>query len=86
MIEVRFEAGQDRSAAYDGAKNVGVCEFTRENGWCIVHTYTDPAYGGQGIAAKLVASVAAAAKEAGAPLWATCSYAQRWIQKTQENL
>jgi len=84
MLDVRFEPENDRSAAYDGAKNIGVCEFVRADGWCIVHTYTDPAYGGQGVAGRLVACVAEAAAAAGAPLTATCSYAQRWLEKRQE--
>ena len=80
-MEIRFEAERDRAAAYDGETLAGRCEFVRrESGWDILHTVVEPAYGGQGLAAKLVDCVAAAAKEAGAPLTATCSYAKRRLQ------
>ena len=54
MIEVRYEQEKNRSAAYDGEKLVGECDYEPgEAGWTIFHTETDPAYGGQGIARRL---------------------------------
>ena len=75
-ITVRFEAVKCRSAAYDGEKEVGVC-LDREgpDGWSIVSTRVDPAYGGKGIAKRLVYSVVEAAERSKQGVIPVCSYA-----------
>ncbi len=78
MIRIEYEPALCRSAAYDGDRPVGMCEYAVSgNTWTIFHTEVDPAYGGQGIAKKLVLCVDAAAAEAGAGAVSTCSYALR---------
>jgi predicted GNAT family acetyltransferase len=78
MVEVRYETEKNRSAAYDGDKLVGECDYeVGPDGWTVFHTETDPAYGGQGIARRRVMSVAGRAAEAGVRLGSTCSYATK---------
>ena len=55
MIEIRFEQEQNQAAAYDGERNVGVCQYQAlPERWIINHTFTEPEYGGQGIARNMV--------------------------------
>ena len=75
-IEIRFEKDLNRSAAYDGDKVIGLCEYEIADGkWVITHTETDPAYGGRGIAKKLVLCVKEAADAADVIVIPICSYA-----------
>lgn len=85
MVEVVYEEKNRRSVAYDGEKLVGECDC-EENGkvWTAYHTEVDPAYGGQGIAARLVASVAQAARERGVKIVPQCSYVRRLFEKNAE--
>ncbi len=46
-----------------------------------MHTGTDPEYGGQGIAARLVGCVAEAAEKEGVSIDPVCSYAAKWLEK-----
>ena len=75
---IQFEPNNSRSAAYDGDHEIGECCFSVSGDtWTIYHTEVDPAYGGQGIARKLVMAVKEAADEAGADIISTCSYAYK---------
>ncbi len=48
---MKFEPEQCRSAAYDGNKMIGECDYQKKDlGWCIYHTEVDPEYDGKGIA------------------------------------
>lgn len=81
-MRIVFEGDQLRSAAYDEEALIGVCEFQSADGvWTITHTEVDPAYGGQGIARKLVMCVAEEADRAGVGLASVCSYAARVLGK-----
>ena len=78
MITVRFEKEALRSAAYDNEVLIGKCEYEAAAGrWIIFHTETDPAYGGQGVARRLVECVEAAARSEGTDIVSTCSYARK---------
>ncbi len=78
MINVVYEKEKCCSAAYDGEKQIGVCQYDVSGGnWTIFHPATDPAYGGQGIAKRLVLCVDEAAKKEGAQIISTCSYAKK---------
>ena len=75
-IESRFETEWNRSAADDGEKVIGLCEYEIADGkWVITHTETDPAYGGRGIARKLVMCVKEAADAEDVIVIPICSYA-----------
>lgn len=50
----------------------------------INHTYVDESLRGQGIASKLVEEAVKAIKEKGGKVQATCSYANKWLEKHKE--
>lgn len=79
-ITIVFEEGQNRSAAYDGDKLIGECEFIpTDNIWSITHTGVREAYGGKGIARMLVLKVIEAARSKGIKINPVCSYAQKMM-------
>ena len=80
-MQIRYEAEHGRSAAYDGERRVGVAEFDAQDGrWVITHTEVDPAYGGQGIARKLIEALIEAARSDGAKIVPVCSYAEKMMR------
>lgn len=82
MIEVRLEENKRRAAAYDGDKLVGTCQYRRLFEDVIINvTETDKAYGGQGIARRLVECVLDEAVEPGGDVRAFCSYAQKILDE-----
>ena len=79
-MQIVFEAEQPRSAAYDKEKLVGVAEIEDTHGcWVITHTEVDPAYGGQGIARRLIEEIVAEARRAGKKIVPLCSYADKML-------
>ena len=87
MISIVFEPENHRAAVYGGDKLVGVCNTSpSQTVWIIDHTEVDPAYNGQGIAAKLVKAVVDAAREAKVKIVPLCPYApmpRSSLKKTQ---
>ena len=84
-MNIVWEAGTRRSAAYDGEKCVGFAEIEDEDGRRVItHTEVDPAYGGQGIARRLIEEVIAAARRDGAKIVPLCSYAAKMMRRTDE--
>ena len=84
-MQIRYEAEHCRSAAYDGERRVGVAEFDAQDGrWVITHTEVDPAFGGQGIARKLIEALIEAARSDGAKIVPLCSYADKMMRRTDE--
>ena len=80
-MNIVWEAEARRSAAYDGEKRIGVAEIEEEDGrWVITHTEVAPAYGGQGIARRLIEEVIAAARRDGAKIVPLCSYAAKMMR------
>ena len=78
MIEIRFEQENNQAAAYDGKKQIGVCQYQAMPGrWIINHTYTDQEYAGQGIARQMVECVREQAEQVQIKLEATCWYAKK---------
>lgn len=84
-MQIVFEAEQPRSAAYDKEKLIGVAEIEDTHGcWVITHTEVDPAYGGQGIARRLIEEVVAEARRAGKKIVPLCSYADKMMTGKEE--
>ena len=84
-MQIRYEAEHCRSAAYDGEKRIGVAEFDAQDGrWSITHTEVDPAYGGQGIARRLIEEIVAEARRAGKKIVPICSYAEKMMRGREE--
>ena len=82
MIKIEVREKEKKSIAYDLDKQIGECDFEETNDtWNITHTEVDSAYGGQGIAKKLVESVIQNANIRNKKLEATCSYAKKLIEK-----
>ena len=54
---------------------------TEKGIFCIDHTFVDDSLRGQGIAGQLVQLAVEKIKEQGGKVTATCSYAQRWLEK-----
>lgn len=85
MISIVFEAERNRSAAYDGEKEVGKCCYVvKDDCWVMNHTVVDPSYGGQGIAKKLVAEVIAEARREEKKIRPTCSYVVAEFERVSE--
>ena len=85
MIKIVYEEHNLRTAAYDGDKLAGQCTYVVRDGlWELEHTTVAPAYGGQGIAGKLVQELAAQARERGIKIVPVCSYALKTFEKNAE--
>lgn len=85
MIKIVYEEHNLRTAAYDGDKLAGQCTYVVRDGiWNLEHTIVDSAYGGQGIAGKLVQELAAQAREHGVKIVPVCSYALKTFEKNAE--
>lgn len=83
MIEIKFE--QNRSAAYDGEKLIGHCDFEiDQNIWVANHTFVEKEYAGQGIAKKLLQCVVKNATMQNAKIKPVCSYVVREFDKNPE--
>ena len=84
-MQIRYEVEHGRSAAYDGENRVGIAEFEDADGrWVITHTEVDPAYGGQGIARRLIEEIIAEARRTGKKIVPVCSYAEKMMRRTDE--
>ena len=84
-MQIVFEPEHFRSAAYDGETRVGVAEIEDTHGcWVITHTEVDPAYGGQGIARRLIEEIVAEARRAGKKIVPLCSYADKMMTGKEE--
>ena len=84
-MQIVFEPEHCRSAAYDGETRVGVAEIEDTRGcWVITHTEVDPAYGGQGIARRLIEEIIAEARHTGKKIVPVCSYAEKMMTGKEE--
>lgn len=52
--------------------------------YCIDHTFVDPSLKGQGIGEQLIRAALVQIRENHGRVTATCSYAQRWLDKHPE--
>ena len=85
-IRITFEAENRQSAAYDGDKMIGECQYNIDHTgkWVIMHTGVRPEYNGRGIAKRLVECIIEAARERGVKIIPVCSYAQRMMSGKDE--
>lgn len=76
MEEVKIEFKDNKSVAFIGDSEIGVCEFNVLNGkWIIVHTEVNSNYRGSGIAKKLLDRVVAEARNRNIKIVPKCEYA-----------
>ena len=84
-VAVVFEEAANRSAAYKEGELIGECEFSvSEQMWIIDHTGVRPAYGGQGIAKRLVEKVIEEARARQIKILPLCSYASKMMEGKTE--
>lgn len=78
-MDVKLNLDQCESQAFDGDEKVGYCQYQvkEDKLWDIQHTVVNKAYGGKGLAGKLLDAVVDYAKENEIKLIPTCSYAKR---------
>ncbi len=73
----------------EGADGKLLAEVTfpeTENGvYCIDHTFVDDALRGQGVAAQLVERACSEIRRQGGIATASCSYAQRYLEKQKDS-
>lgn len=75
---------ENRSEAYDGDKLIGKCDYRIEaDKLDIYHTEVDKAYGGCGIAGKLVDLVVAFARDKNYKIIPSCPYVAKKFDKDQ---
>lgn len=81
-IRIVFEESKQQTAAYDGEKQIGECQFVAdgESQWTITHTGVRPEYGGRGIAKQLVERVIEETQARGVHIVPVCSYAKRVME------
>lgn len=67
----------------DGDKLLAEITFpeTQKGVFCINHTFVDSSLRGQGIASKLVEMAIQEIQKQNGTVTATCSYAQKWLDK-----
>ncbi|MBR6173462.1 MAG: GNAT family N-acetyltransferase [Eubacterium sp.] len=77
-VHVEYDEAGCRSVAYDGESEVGECVYMeRSDGWHVVHTETNPAYRGKGIARRLLYRVLEQAEKRKIKVIPVCSYAKK---------
>ena len=75
-MELIYEKDNQRAALYDEGKLIGECDYELEDDhWVITHTFVEKAYGGQGLARKLVNTLIEEARKEQIRIKPVCSYA-----------
>ena len=81
---VEHLAGHGRFRLLVDGREVAVLDYRKLPGnWNIVHTYTDPASRGYGVASDLVRGVLDTARAEGVKVIPTCPYVSWWIYEYQ---
>lgn len=81
QIDIVFEDESHRSVAFAGLEAIGECEVSVCGTlWIITHTEVRPAYGGQGIARRLVDAVVDEARRRHVRIDPLCPYAKRLME------
>lgn len=84
-IAVRDNPRAERFEAVRGGEIVGIVLYTRTRRRLeLVHTVTDPAHRGEGVASVLVRTVLAEARAAGLPVLVICPFVESWLQRHPE--
>ncbi len=80
--DIRYEPEKCRTAAYDGGKMIGECDYEEsDGGWNIYHTEVLPEYEGKGIAKRLVYKLIEESERNKTILLASCWYARKVISE-----
>lgn len=87
QVHVRHEPEAHRYAIVLNGEVVGFTEYVERSGggaYDFVHTEVDPAFGGRGLAGKLVAEALADTRRLGKQVIAHCPYVVAWLHKHPE--
>ncbi|MDO5028433.1 MAG: GNAT family N-acetyltransferase [Bacillota bacterium] len=87
MIKIQYEEEKNRSAAYDGQKEIGECTYRiSANGkiWIVDHTFVEDSYRGQQIAQRLFAELVERAREKDVKIYPLCPFAVREMERKPE--
>lgn len=81
-VLIQFRPDERRAVALDGDVLAGECTYQKSEGfWVIDHTRVPQAYGGRGIAQRLVEEILGQAKSRGIKIDAQCSYAYKVLKE-----
>lgn len=84
-IAVRDNTGADRYEAVRGGETVGILIYERTRGRIeLVHTVTDPAHRGEGVASVLVRTALAEARASTLMVTVICPFIESWLQRHPE--
>lgn len=82
-LDYRYEPENRRAASYMAGELIGQATYTVEGQvWTLDHTFVDEKARGRGVAAELIALLAAAAREAQVKVVPQCSYAKAVFERT----
>lgn len=83
MIKINKE--KSRAEAIEDDKIIGLCEYKIKDGTIdIYHTEVDKAYGGRGIANKLLDEVVNLARNENKKIFPTCSYVTKKFNEDEK--
>lgn len=84
-IAVRHNAAEDRYEAVRGGDVVGILLYERSRRRIeLIHTVTDPAHRGEGVASVLVRTVLAEARAIELPVLVICPFIESWLHRHPE--
>ena len=84
-IAVRDNTRAERYEAVRAGQIVGIVIYTRTRRRLeLIHTVTDPAHRGEGVASVLVRTVLAEARAAQLPVMVICPFVESWLQRHPE--
>jgi len=84
-IAVRDNSVAERYEAVRGGEVVGIMIYERSRRRIeLVHTVTDPAHRGEGVASVLVRTVLAEARAASLSVLVICPFLESWLQRHPE--
>ena len=84
-IAVRDNTRAERYEAVRGGQIVGIVIYTRTRRRLeLIHTVTDPAHRGEGVASVLVRTVLAESRAARLPVLVVCPFVESWLQRHPE--
>lgn len=84
-LAVRDNPRAERYEAVRGGEVVGIVLYARTRRRLeLIHTVTDPAHRGEGVASVLVRTVLAEARAASLPVLVVCPFVESWLQRHPE--
>lgn len=84
-IDVRDLPEESRYEAYEGDEELGLLTYERRGGrFELIHTVTDPAARGRGVASRLVSRAFDDARARGEKVLIICPFVESWLERHPE--